>query len=266
MRYMLDMSISKEKPPESSGTESPDDVVMDSSFENEIFRFAEEKVGIIPKKLKNVMSICGFTSSTTISSISTEDIENMEQYMRELDPTVAPPTKDLYGIYQKCPQKFKFGPGERALILKIKNSVSAAPRLSRAVESVSKVPSPPRTDVLAWKLKLENKIVQYMSHQDKVPSTAVVPGYKTEKTAIKKNGTGFSACVECPINENLTNFEFFHQDFIFASEWKMLTAHLEKIFHEWKLLFVSLVENWPKIICRFVTGISVGMLVMFADV
>ncbi|GAB0086767.1 hypothetical protein DMENIID0001_009440 [Sergentomyia squamirostris] len=90
------MSISKEKPPESSGTESPDDVVMDSSFENEIFRFAEEKVGIIPKKLKNVMSICGFTSSTTISSISTEDIENMEQYMRELDPTVAPPTKDLY--------------------------------------------------------------------------------------------------------------------------------------------------------------------------
>ncbi|GAB0090974.1 hypothetical protein DMENIID0001_083740 [Sergentomyia squamirostris] len=193
------MSISKEKPPESSGTESPDDVVMDSSFENEIFRFAEEKVGIIPKKLKNVMSICGFTSSTTISSISTEDIENMEQYMRELDPTVAPPTKDLYGIYQKCPQKFKFGPGERALILKIKNSVSAAPRPSRAVESVSKVPSPPRTDVLAWKLKLENKIVQYMSHQDKVPSTAVVPGYKTEKTAIKKNGTGFSACVECPI-------------------------------------------------------------------
>ncbi|GAB0086920.1 hypothetical protein DMENIID0001_147470 [Sergentomyia squamirostris] len=94
------MSISKEKPPESSGTESPDDVVMDSSFENEIFRFAEEKVGIIPKKLKNVMSICGFTSSTTISSISTEDIENMEQYMRELDPTVAPPLR-IYMVFTK---------------------------------------------------------------------------------------------------------------------------------------------------------------------
>ncbi|GAB0086861.1 hypothetical protein DMENIID0001_010600 [Sergentomyia squamirostris] len=132
------MSLSKEKPPESSGTcsgtKSPDNDVLDSSPENEIFRIAEEKVGKIPKNLRNVMSICGYTTSAIISTIDSEDIENMEQYMRDLDPTVAPPTKDLYGIYQNCPQKFKFGPGERAFILKIKNAFSPIQNESPVVE------------------------------------------------------------------------------------------------------------------------------------
>ncbi|GAB0086862.1 hypothetical protein DMENIID0001_010610 [Sergentomyia squamirostris] len=60
------------------------------------------------------MSICGYTTSATISTINTEDIENMEQYMRDLDPTVAPPLR-IYMAFIKIAPEIQVWAGRKSI-------------------------------------------------------------------------------------------------------------------------------------------------------
>ncbi|GAB0086766.1 hypothetical protein DMENIID0001_009430 [Sergentomyia squamirostris] len=93
--------------------------------ENLLFQRLEKVIGLIPCHLKTVLSLSGYGTESNLRDLTDDVISEIEEFMRDLDETIAPPVKEIFGQFHKCTAKFKFAPGEKKILHAMKRALKS---------------------------------------------------------------------------------------------------------------------------------------------
>ncbi|XP_055714175.1 uncharacterized protein LOC129808426 [Phlebotomus papatasi] len=85
----------------------------------ELLKSMESSVGPIPRHVKNIFHLCGFTTTSIISSIGEKELRECQEYIIQADRELAPAVEEIYSTYYACPEKFRFTPGDIIIINKM---------------------------------------------------------------------------------------------------------------------------------------------------
>lgn len=97
----------------------------------ELLKSMESSVGPIPRHVKNIFHLCGFTTTSIISSIGEKELRECQEYIIQVDRELAPAVEEIYSTYYACPEKFRFTPGDIIIINKMVQLCKSEPQIPR---------------------------------------------------------------------------------------------------------------------------------------